>query len=919
VKSRTTFDSQIERMVFRIRSSFKRYASSSGKFEGRRFLSLFEKLVPASHRPKETLIFLFEPAAAGGLKPVVEPGLVQENAKILSDIFSGCLKGEAVGPNERAALRKRIAGIFGEDLDFDLLALSRRGRLTPASFRGKPSLILWDSLAGPQKTEGACLIIFPFSASKGARPLYYALSEGYRRGGGFIPLLVPLMGEEKKTRVIIPSGAAQRLPFRKSLVALLKEPDRERVLPFGKTTACDPHLWVRRDMVLPDQQYELWVVGLPPLAGKTRGGVLHDVLGMLVISGWFLIILFSVVSGKVPALSMRLRMISFLAFLALAALSSLYLFGSYYLETAAIRKTQDAVKAFKVELEELDKGVNGIVRQHSEAFSRYWFDRSWCWTMLHAPMPEREALAKATFHDLGKGNPSISLSHLLVYRCSEGLEGVGFSPPEIPESVRRVKLEFFEPLVLGAIKQFQNEFNPAARQKKGRKDSSRSLGKFFSSSLDYRAYMRFMAQRQKGSLMDSQKDPVIFGYDFLTRKGLIEGVILFLANSGGPFQTYLQTAVGERNMRLSEKYLAVGKNVQGGFEPILPNSGNLWTPRLGRVLHAVMEIGASTQSSQTRIEEKTAWVAHSCVFAKGFILGGMISLESIQKEAEHGRMLLLFLVTALLVMSLILGWFISGHILSPLISVEEGLRKVAKGDLDTRLRVLRDDELGDLTVSFDLMIKGIQERRELGLFVSKQLELQVSQNDDPRRLGAGKSLGTVLVSDMRAFTTLSERYPPQSIVHMLNAHHQTMSEIILAHGGFVEMFIGDAVVAVFFDVAEGDGEGARTALACAAAMMRGHQGIQEERQAENRFTYEIGIGIDRGPILSGTIGTSGRLDFAVLGKARSRAELLEAASKSGTHSRIIVSDEVREHCRNSEFIAMSQTGFFEWSGLGGKT
>ncbi|NLI77594.1 MAG: adenylate/guanylate cyclase domain-containing protein [Candidatus Riflebacteria bacterium] len=235
------------------------------------------------------------------------------------------------------------------------------------------------------------------------------------------------------------------------------------------------------------------------------------------------------------------------------------------------------------------------------------------------------------------------------------------------------------------------------------------------------------------------------------------------------------------------------------------------------------------------------------------------------------------------------------------------LAGVAAGNLETELRSARADELGELAGQLDEMIRGLRRRRDLARFVSGTLDARVRQEAAGDGLGPRVDAGVVLVSDLRGFTSMSETHPPEEIVALLNSHIEAMTGPIHAEGGRIEQFIGDAIVALFTGPGPregrpgGDGSGrmtggeaagasARAAVRAACAMRRAHLALQETRRGQGRFPYEMGVGIDGGPLLMGVIAGEGRAEFSVIGPARDGAEELETRSREGRHSRILVAD-----------------------------
>jgi adenylate cyclase len=158
--------------------------------------------------------------------------------------------------------------------------------------------------------------------------------------------------------------------------------------------------------------------------------------------------------------------------------------------------------------------------------------------------------------------------------------------------------------------------------------------------------------------------------------------------------------------------------------------------------------------------------------------------------------------------------------------------------------------------------------------------------EDPR---AGMALGgrsvtvTLLATDLRGFTSMSEKLSPEEVVRQLNAYHATLLEQVERHGGTLDKFIGDGALVVFGfgtqDTPEAD-HGAAAALACARDMLEGLERLNVERARTGLPPLRMGMGLHTGPVVAGNIGVPGvRLEFTVIGDAVNTAARLEGLTK----------------------------------------
>jgi adenylate cyclase len=150
----------------------------------------------------------------------------------------------------------------------------------------------------------------------------------------------------------------------------------------------------------------------------------------------------------------------------------------------------------------------------------------------------------------------------------------------------------------------------------------------------------------------------------------------------------------------------------------------------------------------------------------------------------------------------------------------------------------------------------------------------------------------VLFSDIRGFTTVTERGQPDEIVGMLNEYFTRMVDIVFAHQGTLDKFVGDMVMALFGAPVD-DPQHAEHAVQAALAMTAELAKLNEKWKSEGRFSeLDIGIGINTGPMIAGNIGSEAVMSYTVIGDAVNLGARLESLNKQyGT--RIIISDATR--------------------------
>lgn len=176
--------------------------------------------------------------------------------------------------------------------------------------------------------------------------------------------------------------------------------------------------------------------------------------------------------------------------------------------------------------------------------------------------------------------------------------------------------------------------------------------------------------------------------------------------------------------------------------------------------------------------------------------------------------------------------------------------------------------------------------RVFGRYLSDAVVERLLETPDGLRLGGERRVVTVVMTDLRGFTATAERLPPESVVSLLNLHLGAMSEIVMRHGGTVDEFVGDAILALFGAPLTREDD-ARRALQCAVEMQLAMEGVNARARELSLPQIEMGIGVHTGEVVVGNIGSETRAKYGVVGASINLASRIQGFSLGG---QILASD-----------------------------
>ena len=244
----------------------------------------------------------------------------------------------------------------------------------------------------------------------------------------------------------------------------------------------------------------------------------------------------------------------------------------------------------------------------------------------------------------------------------------------------------------------------------------------------------------------------------------------------------------------------------------------------------------------------------------------------------RGRFLLLILVV--MAVSALVARVLSEYVEEPLLALTAAAEKVQEGDLSADSPVEGEDEIGRLSREFNEMLRGLRERERIkqvfGQYVTNQVSEKILRGEV--NVDGERRRATVLFSDIRGFTAMSEKMEPSEVVAFLNDYFTEMVEAVFEEQGFLDKFIGDGLMAVFNalgDAPDHAVRAVRTALRMRALVAK----INGERGVHGKPPIEIGIGIHTDDVVLGNVGSRRRLQYTAIGDGVNTSSRVEALNK----------------------------------------
>ncbi len=408
---------------------------------------------------------------------------------------------------------------------------------------------------------------------------------------------------------------------------------------------------------------------------------------------------------------------------------------------------------------------------------------------------------------------------------------------------------------------------------------------------------------------------------FSARNGITRIAIEFLGFKAEELENYMQSQwnlLVENKLEEEEQYLEVTKNAIASYAQSIIKSET----EIIFALNENAQVAMATDDVELEVAERSrlyrsirrgrgGWqrlriggverVGQSFAFEPfGWYVLVTEQSSSFYKEAQSIIIQTGYVLAGAVIVSLILLIAFAGYLTRPLVSLVKGMRYVIEtNDLSRRVPVEYDDEIGAVANTFNIMSMELDRAYgQIKEFAFKAVLAQKNEHkvrsifqkyvpkdvidtifDNPERMLVGDNrVVAILFSDIRSFTTISEGFMPDELVNALNRYFEIMVDIIMSHGGVIDKYIGDAIMA-FFGAPVKHEDDALQALLSAVEMQEALLEFNEEQDKLGKPKFITGIGINYGVVTVGNIGSEKKMDYTIIGDMVNLGSRLEGLTK----------------------------------------
>jgi adenylate cyclase len=283
------------------------------------------------------------------------------------------------------------------------------------------------------------------------------------------------------------------------------------------------------------------------------------------------------------------------------------------------------------------------------------------------------------------------------------------------------------------------------------------------------------------------------------------------------------------------------------------------------------------------------------VLFKGKKLGQVhvgVSIDFIEKLIHKARLTIVAITFFIILFGSVIAVWLGFHFSRPISNLVMATAEIGSGNYQHKIILARNDELGNLATAFnrmgDELWKNSLMQKSFGKYIGSEVLEMIMANPESAWLKGHRNEATIVFTDIRGFSLYSKRKEPEEIVEGLNEYFEIATQAIQDHGGYVDKFIGDAVLGVF-GVPVYHKNHVERAIRAASDMQKK---FMNKRYNGNRLLQSVGIGIHSGVVVSGNIGSQDKMEYTVIGDTVNLTAHLNRLARPGE---IIITKSVYEN------------------------
>lgn len=824
------------------------------------------------------------------------PNLATTRLKIMERVLNSLAEISSdplISQSRLQRLEKTVKGILGQHSAPVQLGKNREGRLTPVTFEGNPCYIYWRLFKTANKPFGGVAILIPSTRVEDSefamRHIAESSFENYNHR--LAVAFVPTTGFQNKRPVIFPKQFEAIPQEREQILALLSEIQRRSAKESSSVSGSENVDFFENYLYLKDYTnvnvpYDAVVFAPLPFDLQVTQ-IDKDPVFLIIFMAWLIVFsAFYFKTGRAGLpLSLSFRLLFFLT--GLLPLLLMVALGTLLIDNSYLNAEKELRQSNLRKLADIHEKSENLATLFGNNISRMISELG-LYPLLTSSSPDD--INKA-FEMLGDRLTKIELSldSLLLFQPG------GLSLLLVKDKRMQQKARILYNLYGPAAHQINKRYSELLTLEEIKLDAAQKtfmqiFGGFHNSFLD-EIFMYSYEKENTISFGDSSHD--YYYSTILTKDRKIRSYVVFIANSDSLFRVFLRRELDSMNVSDSALFIAAEEQSNSEFTIFPFRKLNALNSRSGQLALGFLRQCRDSVFARHISDSNNMYLFYPMPKMQKYAGGCVVSLSEINRERDLKKLLLYSSTILIICLMYLLAAHASEYLLKPLNQINDVLNHISQGELNNNLIIDRSDELGMLSKILMQMQSGLRIRQTLGKFVSSTFDQSLEKTINIREVAkARKFEGTIIFSDIRSFTTLSEKHTPSDIAGMLNTHMEKLSGEIKSRGGQIEQFIGDAIVAFFPD--NNDNDSIINAFNAAAAMYEKHREICLERQQSGHFVYEIGIGLSHGDLIAGPLITQERSEFILIGDAKAEAEEFEQQSKLGRYSKIVVSKKIMQ-------------------------